>query len=76
MKDEEKKDCCDGGRWSYHHHGGGHHSGGQFYGLGVIGAAVYFVNQVSGFWSVVLAVLKAVVWPAFLVYKAFMLMHM
>lgn len=34
-----------------------------------IGAAVYFVNQVDGFWNIVLAVLKAMVWPAILIYN-------
>jgi hypothetical protein len=34
-----------------------------------IGAAVYFVNQVDGFWNIIAAVLKAVVWPAILVYN-------
>jgi len=33
-----------------------------------IGALVYFVNQASGFWAVILAFLKACVWPAFLLY--------
>ena len=41
--------------------------GGYF--LGFIGAAVYFVQQAHGFWLGVLGVLKAMVWPAFLVYK-------
>lgn len=41
--------------------------GGYF--LGMIGAAVYFVQQAVGFWAGVLGVLKAMVWPAFLVYK-------
>lgn len=52
----------------WHHHRA---KGGAFYFLGVIGAAVYFVQQVSGFWPIVLAILKALVWPAFLVYQAF-----
>jgi hypothetical protein len=34
-----------------------------------IGAAVYFVNQVDGFWNILLAVLKAAVWPAILIYN-------
>ena len=34
-----------------------------------IGAAVYFVNQVDGFWNVIVALLKAAVWPAILVYN-------
>lgn len=37
--------------------------------LAYIGAAVYFVQQTDGgFWVVVLALLKACVWPAYLVY--------
>jgi len=38
------------------------------YVLGMIGSAVYFVQHTAGFWPVVLALLKAVVWPAFVVY--------
>jgi len=34
-----------------------------------IGAAVYFINQVDGFWNIVFAVLKAAVWPAILIYN-------
>lgn len=32
------------------------------------GALVYFINQASGFWEVILAFLKACVWPAILLY--------
>ena len=36
-----------------------------------IGAAVYFVSQTGGeFWPVIVALLKAMVWPAFVVYHA------
>jgi hypothetical protein len=42
--------------------------GGCAYILGAIGAAVYFVSNSVGFWAVILAILKALVWPAFLVY--------
>jgi len=41
------------------------------YGLGIIGAAVYFISHASGFWVGVVGFLKAMVWPAFLVYEAF-----
>ncbi len=44
---------------------------GAVYGLGLIGAAVYFISIATGFWSGVLGILKALVWPAFLVYEAF-----
>lgn len=37
--------------------------------LSFIGAAVYFVNQVDGFWNIIAALLKAAVWPAILVYN-------
>jgi len=34
-----------------------------------IGAVVYFYMQDPGFWGFILAILKAIVWPAFLVYN-------
>ena len=44
-------------------------SGCGSYGLGVIGAAVYYISTATGFWNGVLGLLKALVWPAFLVYE-------
>jgi len=44
---------------------------GAVYGLGFIGAAIYFISQATTFWMGVLGFLKALVWPAFLVYEAF-----
>lgn len=41
---------------------------GAYYGLGAIGAAVYFVMQATGFWATVLSLLKALVWPAYIVF--------
>jgi hypothetical protein len=46
-------------------------SGNAVYGLGMIGAAVYFCRQADSVNDYLLAVLKALVWPAFLVYRAF-----
>lgn len=43
--------------------------GGGVYGLGFIGAAIYYLQNSVGFWEVVLGLLKALVWPAFGVYK-------
>lgn len=37
--------------------------------LSFIGAAVYFVNQVDGFWNIIVALGKAAVWPAILIYN-------
>ncbi|MHC1703925.1 MAG: hypothetical protein AB9846_08455 [Tenuifilaceae bacterium] len=44
---------------------------GAVYGLGLIGAAVFFISHATGFWMGVLGFLKAIVWPAILVYEAF-----
>jgi hypothetical protein len=41
------------------------------YGLGLIGAAIYFISTATSFWIGVLGFLKAIVWPVFLVYEAF-----
>ena len=40
------------------------------YGLGFIGAAIYYISHAAGFWMGVVGLLKAIVWPAFLVYEA------
>jgi hypothetical protein len=42
--------------------------GGAVYGLGFVGAAVYYISTATGFWMGVLGFLKAIVWPAFLVF--------
>jgi hypothetical protein len=43
--------------------------GGAIYGLGFIGSAYYYISTAIGLWSGVLGFLKAVVWPAFLVFE-------
>ena len=49
----------------WHRRGGG---GNAVYGLGLIGAIVYYVQAADGFWSGVLGILKGLVWPAFVIY--------
>jgi len=44
-------------------------SGNVIYGLGLIGALIHYVSSATGFWSGFLGVLKALIWPAFLVYE-------
>jgi hypothetical protein len=61
----DEKDTC-----IPHRHGHHHHSSDTFYGLGFIGAAIYFIQHATTFWMGVLGILKAIVWPAFLIYKA------
>jgi hypothetical protein len=49
-------------------HRAGQATGGGAYFLGMIGAVVYYLQHAVGFWHVVAAFLKAVVWPAFVVH--------
>ena len=44
--------------------------GDAVYGLGLIGALVWFWQQADGGGEHVVGVLKALVWPAFMVYEA------
>lgn len=45
----------------------GEHAGGGIYCLGFLGAAIYYISTATGFWVGVLGVLKALIWPTFLV---------
>ena len=44
---------------------------GGFYFLSFIGAAVYFIGQSADFWGGVVGLLKAIVWPAILIFEVF-----
>jgi hypothetical protein len=55
--DTKSKMCCGG-------------SGGAIYGLGFVGALIYYVTTAPTFWEAVIGFFKAIVWPAFLVYGA------
>lgn len=46
-------------------------SGGFAYFLALIGALVFFWQQADSFGEYVVAILKSLVWPAFLVYEVF-----
>ena len=49
---------------------------GAVYGLGLIGAWVYFIGHATTFWLGVLGFLKGIVWPALLVFEALKYLHM
>jgi hypothetical protein len=40
------------------------------YGVGLIGAAIYYISTATSFGMGLLGFLKALVWPGFLVYEA------
>jgi len=39
------------------------------YGLGLLGALVYYIINATSFWMGLLGVVKAIFWPAFLVFE-------
>ena len=46
-------------------------AGGAIYGLGILGALVYFWQQADGFWEHAWSVVQGLFWPAFMVYEGF-----
>lgn len=46
-----------------------HGGGGAIYGLGVIGAAVYFIQHATDSGMAILGIFKAIFWPAILMYR-------
>jgi hypothetical protein len=53
---------------NWNHAGGA--GGGAVYGLGIIGALVYFIQSATSFWDGAYGVFQALVWPAYLIYGA------
>ena len=51
-------------------------SGGAIYGLGFVGAAVFYLQQATTVWEGIIGILKAIVWPAFLIHKVLNLLGM
>jgi hypothetical protein len=50
--------------------------GGAVYGLGWIGALVYFIQSAHSFWDGLWGVFQAFVWPAFLVHGLLRSLHL
>ena len=44
-------------------------TGSGAYGLAFIGAFIYYIQHATTFWMGVIGFFKALVWPAFLIYK-------
>lgn len=51
-----------------------HAGSGAIYGLGLIGVAVYFIQHATTISEGLIGIVKAVLWPAFLMYKIFELL--
>ena len=50
--------------------------GSVLYGMGFIGAVIYFINHAMSFWAGVLGIIKAIFWPAFVIYKVLELLKL
>jgi hypothetical protein len=46
------------------------------YGLGLIGAWIYYISHATTFWLGVLGIFKGIVWPAMLVYELMKYLNM
>ncbi len=59
--------------------GGGARNNGVFggiYGLAFLGAAIYWIAHATSFWTGVLGLLKAIVWPVLVMYRALELLEL
>ena len=70
MKKEEMSETCCQEKMSCkprcHHHGGGQCA---IYGLGVVGALFYFLQNAPNFGAVMIGIGKSFFWPAILMFK-------
>ncbi len=75
MKKEkiEQAECCQGKFMNKGHHHSCHcHGGNNFgaiYGLGVVGALFYFLQNATTFGLVIVGIGKAIFWPAILMFE-------
>ncbi|MEI8060931.1 MAG: hypothetical protein WCG99_01395 [Candidatus Berkelbacteria bacterium] len=78
-KEKGAAECCSDDDYKKYmfkrHHKGGGAMGGGVYGLAFIGAVIYLVQHSTTFWMGVLGVLKALVWPALIMYKVLGILH-
>jgi hypothetical protein len=49
---------------------------GGIYGMAFIGALVYYIQHASTFWMGILGIIKAIFWPAMLMYNLMELLKM
>jgi hypothetical protein len=61
-------DCCSGKTVVKKYHHGGNQSS-AIYGLGVVGALFYFLQNVTTFMDVLTGIAKAIFWPAIIIFR-------
>lgn len=50
--------------------------GGAIYGIGIFGALIYFLQHASSTTMVFMGIVKAIFWPALIVYKVLEIMNL
>jgi hypothetical protein len=60
---------------NHHHHNRNTGAGSAVYGLGMIGAWIFYIGHATTFWIGVLGFLKGIVWPAFVVFGLLNYLH-
>lgn len=51
------------------YHAAASSGGGAVYGIGLIGAFIFYMQEANNFWEVIVGTLQALVWPAYVVYN-------
>jgi hypothetical protein len=71
MANENKPTPVTKAKMTCNHHGchGGSGNSSAIYGLGVIGALFYFLENTHGLIPILTGIVKAIFWPAFVVYQ-------
>jgi len=50
--------------------------GGAMYGIGIFGALIYYWQNATTFWALLTGFVKAIFWPAVVVYRVFDLLNL
>ena len=66
----ESETCCqEKMMYKHHHHCHRHGESNAIYGLGVVGALFYFLQNATTFGMVMIGIGKSIFWPAILMFK-------
>jgi len=73
MADQESSNKHNHKKWKSVHHST---PSGAIYGLGILGVAVYYIQHAANFWEGILGIIKAIFWPAILLYHLFAMLRL
>jgi len=75
---KEKTECCSDYvfKRGHHHNCHGYNNSHPIYGLGIIGALFYFLQNTTSFSIIMVGIGKSIFWPAILMFKLLTLLQM